>query len=162
MHCRPITLHLANLDGTIRVWDLVTKSFTETRAIPKCHEDWVRCPITHSENKLTRILQILSVAISPVQKSIATGGDDGRLFVTDSVSGDVKFFCNAHKCWIRCVTYSPNGEMIATCSDDGTIGIWDAYDGSCLLGAFNCEVGPVLSIAFSPDGKVLISGNAHS
>ena len=51
--------------------------------------------------------------------------------------------------------------MIATCSDDSTISIWDADDGSCLLGPFDCDVGSVLSIAFSRDGKVLISGNAH-
>jgi WD40 repeat protein len=52
--------------------------------------------------------------------------------------------------------------MIATCSDDSTISIWDADDGSCLLGPFDCDVGAVLSIAFSPDGKVLVSGNARS
>lgn len=52
--------------------------------------------------------------------------------------------------------------MIATCADDSTISIWDSDDGSCLLGPFDCGVGAVLSIAFSPDGKVLISGNAHS
>jgi len=114
-------------------------------------------------NKLTRVrTQILSVAISPVQNRIASGGDDGRLFVTDSVTGDVKFSCDAHKFWIRCVTYSPDGTMIATCSDDSSISIWDSDDGSCLLGPLDCGVGAVLSIAFSPDGKVLISGNAHS
>jgi WD40 repeat protein len=51
--------------------------------------------------------------------------------------------------------------MIATCSDDSTISIWDADDGRCLLGPFDCNVGAVLSIAFSRDGKVLISGNVH-
>lgn len=59
------------------------------------------------------------------------------------------------------MTYSPDGAIIATGSDDSTISIWDADDGSCLLGPFNCDVGAVLSIAFSPGGKVLISGNAH-
>jgi hypothetical protein len=106
--------------------------------------------------------QILSVAISPVQNHIASGGDDGRLIVTDSVTGDVKFSCDAHKCWIRCVTYSPDGALIATGSDDSSISIWDADDGSCLLGPFDCGVGAVLAIAFSPDGKVVISGNARS
>ena len=105
--------------------------------------------------------QILSVAISPVQNHIASGGDDGRLFVMDSITGDVKFTCDAHKCWVRCVTYSPDGTRIATCSDDSTISVWDADDGSCLLGPFHCDVGPVLAVTYSPDGEVLISGNAH-
>ena len=162
LHGRPLTLRLASLDGTIRVWELGTKSFEETRTIPKCHEDWVRCRISHSEDYAYTFTQILSIAISPVQNRIASGGDDGRLFVTDSVTGDVKVSRNAYKCWIRCVTYSPDGSMIATCSDDSTISIWDADDGSCLLGPFDCDVGAVLSIAFSPDGMVLISGNTHS
>ena len=51
--------------------------------------------------------------------------------------------------------------MIATCSDDGTISIWNPDDDSGPLGTFDCEI-EVLSVAFSPDGKVLISGNGHS
>src|SRR6266436_6116301 len=105
--------------------------------------------------------QILSVAISPAQDHIASGGDDGRLIVVDSITGDLKFSCDDYKFWIRCVTYCPDGTMIATCSDDSTINVWNADDGNCLLGPFDCDVGAVLSIAFSPGGKVLISGNAH-
>jgi len=167
----PYQVVSASLDGTVRVWELGTKCFAETRTLRKRHEDW-----------------ILSVAISPVRNRIASGGDDGRLFVTDSetvtgdvtdsesdttdsesdatdsesVTGDVKFSCDARKYWIRCVTYSPDGAMIATCSDDSTISIWDADKGSRLLGPMapiDCNVGTVLSIAFSPDGKVLVSGN---
>ena len=162
LHWRPLTLHLASLDGTIRVWELGTKSFAETRTIPKYHDDWVSCRISRSEEYAYTYTQILSVAISPVQKNIASGGDDGRLFVTDFVTGDVKFSRDAHKFWIRCVTYSPDGAMIATCSDDSIINVWDADNGSCLLCPFDCDVGAVLSIAFSPDGKVLASGNAYS
>ena len=103
----------------------------------------------------------MSVSISPVQNRIASGGHDGRLFVTDSATGDVKVFRDAYKCWIRCVTHSPDGTMIATCSNDSTISIWDAGNGNCLSGTSDCDVGAVLSIAFSPDGMFLISGNTH-
>jgi WD40 repeat protein len=106
--------------------------------------------------------QILSVAMSPVQNHIASGGDDGKLVVVDAVTGDPKFSCDAHEYWIRCVTYSLDGKAIATCSDDGTISVWNADDGNRLLGPSNCGVGAVLSVSFSPDGNVLLSGNAHS
>jgi len=102
--------------------------------------------------------QILSVAISPVYNRIASGGDDGKLHVVDAITGDLKFSRDAHKYWIRCVRYSPDGTMIATCSDDRTISIWDADNGKCLLGPVDCGIGAVLSIAFSPNGKILISG----
>ena len=105
--------------------------------------------------------QILSVAISPVYNRIASGGDDGKLYVVDAITGDLKFSRDAHKYWIRCVRYSPDGTMIATCSDDRTISIWDADNGNCLLGPVDCGAGAVLSIAFSPNGKILISGKTE-
>jgi WD40 repeat protein len=108
--------------------------------------------------------QILSVAISPAKNlnHIASVGDDGKLVVADTVTGDLKFSCDAHENWIPCVTYSPDGKTIATCSNDGTISVWNAADGSRLLGPFGYDNKAVLFIAFSPDGKELISGNAHS
>lgn len=105
--------------------------------------------------------QILSVAISPVENHVASGGGDGRLIVVDTATGELEFSCDAHAGWISCVTYSPDGKTIATCSNDGTINVWNAADGSRLLGPFCHDDKAVLSIAFSPDGKNLISGNAH-
>jgi WD40 repeat protein len=106
--------------------------------------------------------QILSIAISPIDSRLASGGDDGKLYVVDTITGGLKFSCDAHKYWIRCVTYSPDGTMIATCSDDRNICIWDANDGKCLMGPVDCDAGAVLSIAFSPNGEILISGKAGS
>ena len=103
----------------------------------------------------------MSVSISPTQNRIASGGHDGRLFVTDHVTGDVESPYNAYGCWIYCVTHSPDGTMIATCSNDSAITIWDTGNSKYLSGTLDCNVGEVLSIAFSPDGKFLISGNAH-
>jgi WD40 repeat protein len=115
--------------------------------------------LTHSH------IQIFSVDISPVDNCIASGGDDGKLVVLDATTGRVKFSIDAHKHWIRCITYSPNGTMIATCSNDRTISVWNADDGSRLVGPLNCDAGAVLSVAFSPDsrdGNALVSGDALS
>ena len=47
--------------------------------------------------------QILSVAISPFDNRIASGGDDGKLNVVDAITGDLKVSCDAHdKYWICC------------------------------------------------------------
>lgn len=82
--------------------------------------------------------------------------------MVDGITGNHKFFCNAHENWILCVTYSSDGAKIATCSNDGTIGVWNAENGDRILAPFNCNVGEVSSIAFSLDGNVLLSGDAHS
>ena len=90
----------------------------------------------------------------------------------DATTSDLKLFtCDAHKdYWVSCVTYSPDGTRIATCSNNGAISVWDAAADSDsgkpplplrLLGSFDCHAGAVLCIAFSPDGNVLLSGNAN-
>ncbi|KAH9057607.1 WD40-repeat-containing domain protein [Lactarius vividus] len=135
----------ASLDGTIRIWGLRIKGFMKTQKFTNHHNDWIH-----------------SIAISPVNDRIASGGDDGQVVVMDVVTGDSKLSFQPHTDWIRCVTYSPDGSKIATCSDDCTIGIWNAEDGERFLGPFDGHTKAVLSIAFSPDGNFLISGSGDS
>lgn len=132
----------ASMDGTARVWGLRMKSFMKTQTFTNYHNDWVH-----------------SIAISPVNDRIASGGDDGQLVVLDVVTGEYKFSFSAHDDWIRCVTYSPDGSKIATCSDDHTISIWNAEGGERFLGPFDDHTRAVLSIAFSPRGNFLVSGS---
>lgn len=76
----------------------------------------------------------------------------------DVVSRQSKLSVNAHKDWIRCVAYSPDGKKIATCSDDHIISIWDTENGERLLEPLEGHTGVVLSIEFSPGGSFLVSG----
>jgi len=76
----------------------------------------------------------------------------------DVVTGQSKVWIDAHKDWIRCVAYSPDGKKIATCSDDHIISIWDAENGERLLEPLRGHTDFVLSIEFSPGGSFLVSG----
>jgi WD40 repeat protein len=78
----------------------------------------------------------------------------------DAITGEYKLGFQPHTDWIRCVTYSPDGSKIATCSDDRAISIWNAENGERFLGPFDDHTDVVLSIAFSPGGNFLVSGNA--
>ncbi len=54
------------------------------------------------------------------------------------------------------MTFSPDGERLASASFDGKIRVWDARSGSPVATLSGHE-GWVMSVAFSPDGKELIS-----
>ena len=93
---------------------------------------------------------------------------------------------DAHSDIVRSVAFSPDGKTIVSGSDgktnrDGTIKVWDAGVGTChpptlnpnltapVLAAASLELkaekqsahsGDVNSVAFSPDGKTIVSGSA--
>ncbi|KAI0263244.1 WD40-repeat-containing domain protein [Gloeopeniophorella convolvens] len=135
----------ASMDGTVRVWRLKVRSLKKIRTISDNHNDWVR-----------------TIALSPTDNCVASGDDDGKLVVVNATTGDPKFSCAAHRHWICCVSYSPDGTKIATCSEDRTISVWDAESGERYIGPLRGHTGAVLSIEFSPRGGFLISGSADT
>jgi WD40 repeat protein len=56
------------------------------------------------------------------------------------------------------VAISPDGKTVASASADGTIGIWDVATGKESHAALKSSEGGFDSVAFSPDGKYLVSG----
>lgn len=112
-----------------------------------------------------------AVAFHPEGKLLATGCHDGNLRVWDLASGQPKVIAAHLKpavAPIYCVAWSPDGKQLVTGSFDHTLKLWDAASGNMVrefkgFKEKEFEKGHqdgVFCVAFSPDGKTLVSGGS--
>ncbi len=127
-------------------------------------------------------LGIESVTFSPNGKVLASGGRDNQVKIWDVVSGQELKSLTGHTNAVISVTFSPDGKLIASSSgsgnialkswikrnvgaqdnlienDEATIKLWDARTGK-MLNSLSGHSSAIASVAFSPDGKILASGD---
>ena len=115
---------------------------------------------------------ISSVAYSPDDTKIISGSDDKTIKIWDANTGQCLNTLEGHSGYIFSVAYSPDGKRIISgsrkkipgkyfWSNDkivGEIKIWDANTGECLK-TLEGHSGYIFSVAYSPDGKRIISGS---
>jgi RNA polymerase sigma factor (sigma-70 family) len=133
-------------DGTLRVSELATGK--EIRAF-KGHQ-----------------LSVNSVLFTADSKLLASAGGDGRLILWDVATGmavrelmkatDPKKAANT----LGGLTLSPDGRSLAVGARDDNLYVWEVATGKQRL-RLPHPGGWLHAPAFSPDGKLLASGNAH-
>ncbi|WP_203791294.1 nSTAND1 domain-containing NTPase [Paractinoplanes rishiriensis] len=132
------TLALANLDGTLRLWD------TETRRTR------LTLPGTGVE----------SYAFSPDGRMFATttaasvGSAHGIIRLWNATAGLPQATLTGHTAAVNAVAYGPDGHTLLT-GDDRTVRLWDLTrgQGEVLLDHEDNKV--VSSVAFSADGQTI-------
>ncbi|KAJ8596091.1 WD40 repeat-like protein, partial [Rhizopogon salebrosus TDB-379] len=73
---------------------------------------------------------VMSLAVSPDQTMVMSGGADGRLRLWDVKGGRVVSNpLEGHSASVRCLDWSPNAREVASGSEDGTIRRWNPNTG---------------------------------
>ncbi|KAJ0153276.1 Delta(24(24(1)))-sterol reductase [Fusarium oxysporum f. sp. albedinis] len=115
---------------------------------PKMDKNWDNCLQTlegHSRHG------VMSVALSPDNQLIASGGRDRTVKIWDITTGVCRHTLEGHDDEIHSITFLPDGQSLAAASN--TIKIWDTKTELCLRTLEGHEE-PVSSVASSPDGHL--------
>ncbi|KAF5968932.1 hypothetical protein FBULB1_10498 [Fusarium bulbicola] len=120
---------------------------------PKMDKNWDNCLQTlevHGRG-------VISVAVSPDNKLIASGGHDKTVKIWDIATGVCRHTLEGHCDHIYSVIFLPDGQSLASASN--TIKIWDTKSGLCLrtLEVHDEDMSPMAS---SPDGRYLAWGSS--
>jgi WD40 repeat protein len=144
------TLISVSEDKTIRLWDVETGDLAKTlrHQIGEGHEG-----------------KIHSGAISPDGKILAIGGwpygsgEHGNpVYLFNLDNGEIIGLLDGHPDVVMSMDFSQDGKWLASGSSS-TIRIWDMSNiGSVPIVIIKSEAG-VFDLAFSPDGKTLVSGH---
>ena len=114
---------------------------------------------------------VKSVAFSPDGQILASGSWDKTIKLWDVNTGTEICTMTGHQLQVNSVAFSPQGQLLASASYDRTIRLWqipalesshkEFQNRSCysLLGTLSDHAWAVLTVAFSPDGKILATGS---
>ncbi len=131
------TLASGSTDGTVKLWDAVTGECLSTLKAD-----------TGSEYSV-------SVAFDPEGRALACGSSDNTVKLWDADSGRLLNTLQGQKS-VFDVAFNSQASVVASCGMDTSVFLWDATNGK-LARSIEGHTNAVQSIAFAPDGRLLVS-----
>lgn len=120
--------------------------------------------LTPRSQQQPKFEEIYACAVSPDGRYLATGISEGAVWVWNSVTGEEVATLPARAGSAGALAFHPDGESLAVGYGDGTIRLWNLRTFTMVAQVLAHEdAGPagarrVLSLDFSPDGRLLASG----
>jgi RNA polymerase sigma-70 factor (ECF subfamily) len=136
-------------DKRVRLWDVTTGKEVRTLA--------------------EHLGEITAVAFSPDGRLLLTACGDCDVQLWDVASGREALHWVAATKGVRSAVFSPDGKLIATGANAGTVELWSfavtkrgpSFSGQAKsVASYKGHTRAVNGLAFSPDGKSLVSGSA--
>ena len=117
---------------------------------------WDAATVSSDIATLEHTAGVSSVSFSPDGTLLASGANNGVIFVWDVASGENVETLAGHGVIIS-VTFSPDGTLLASGSFDGRVSVWDVETGENVETLAGHTDG-ARSVSFSPDGTLLAAG----
>ncbi len=122
--------------GELRVWELSTQA--ALRRFPG-----------HEGRSAARF--------SPDGRCLATADGEGRVFLWDFPSGELRRELAGHRGRVRTLVFHPRRRLLATGSEDRTLRIWNLDTGDCVRTFANHNDETAWAVDFSPNGRLMAS-----
>lgn len=128
-------------DGSVQLWSLKTNE--------RVGGDW---PAFNKD--------LVDIAVTPDKSKVIAADTDCNVKVYDITKKEVVKSFQAHKGGLNGIMMGPDGTRFASISDTGEVKVWETATGKELRG-WTLPT-PVRNLAFSADGKKLITANADT
>lgn len=170
-------VHLASAgnDGQIKIWNVSTGQISKTLVQESAVEglawsttnllasaggnDQLHIWDVASETEqlvLTHNANVQSVAWSPDGSWLASGSDNGVVWVWDGETGQQIYQLAGHEGDVTELAWSPDGSLLVSAGFDGRLQLWEMATGRAING-WVAHTYAIWDVVWSPDGRLIAS-----